>query len=242
MQSGFESFSTLHFSTLFVFGIITFIAIHKGRRADHETKVSIALVLAGLTFSSLILEAIVKFADGTYDILTDLPLFLCDLVTVMLPLIVFTKNRKWTGILYFWALAGTLQALITPELDYTFPSFHFFRYFVMHAGIVATVLYTVLVWKIRITWKDFLNAIIYAQIYLVLIHVINHLLGSNYSYTIQKPQSASILDAFGPWPWYIIGGELMMILLFFILIIPFLSGMSTRKEDPIWSNDSFEDG
>jgi len=194
-------------------------------------KTNIALVLAGLTFSTLLIEALIKGSEGTYDYLNDLPLFLCDLVAVLLPFILYSRNRKWIGILYFWAMAGTIQALITPDLKEGFPSFHFFRYFMTHAGIVAAILYTVVVWKIRITWKDFFNAIVFAQVYLVAIHLINQLLGSNYAYTMHKPFGPTILDLMGAWPWYILWGELLMIILFLLLMVPFLANKGYQKDD-----------
>lgn len=233
MDSGFHSFSLEHFSTLFACGLVTFVVIQKGKASDVEMKTNIALVLSGLTFSTLLIEAMVKGSEGTYDYLSDLPLFLCDLVAVLLPFILYHKNRKWIGILYFWAMAGTLQALITPDLKDGFPSFHFFRYFLTHAGIVAAVLYTVVVWKIRISWKDFFNAILFAQFYLVAIHLINQLLGSNYAYTMQKPPGPTILDLMGPWPWYILWGEFLMILLFLLLMLPFLWTRGGLENDSI---------
>lgn len=240
MPAGFESFSVQHFSALCAFGIVTFVAIRKGYDAEEPLKTNIALVMAGLTFSSLLIEAMVKWAERSFDLLTDLPLFLCDLVALLLPFVLYTYNRKWIGILYFWALAGTLQALITPELEYGFPSFHYFRYFITHAGIVSVVLYTVVVWKINIGWRDFLNAVIYAQLYLVGIHIINQVLGSNYSYTMQKPFSASALDFLGAWPWYILWGEVLMVLLFLLLLSPFLWVRPKAQIEILPGEDRFE--
>lgn len=222
MGSGFESFSTEHFTTLFSFGIITYVAISKGKAADEPLKSAIGEVFAGLAFASILIEAIVKLAFGSFDILVDLPFFMCDLVAMMLPFIIFSHNRKWIGILYFWALAGTMQALITPDVEAGFPSFHFFRYFIGHACIIIAVLYTVVVKKVNIGWGDFLNAIIYAQVYLVIIHLINQALNSNYAYTLQKPPGPSILDLMGPWPWYILWGEFLMVFLYLLLLAPFL--------------------
>lgn len=233
MDSGFQSFSLQHFWALFACGLVTYTAIRKGKEADEETKTNIALVLAGLTFSTIVIEAMIKGSEGTYDYLNDLPLFLCDLVAVLLPFILYSRNRKWIGILYFWAMAGTIQALITPDLKDGFPSFHFFRYFLTHSGIVAAILFTVVVWKIRISWKDFFNAILYAQIYLVAIHLINQLLGSNYTYTMHKPYGPTILDLMGAWPWYILWGECLMVILFLLLMVPFLANKGTPEDDSL---------
>jgi len=238
MSTAFESFSTQHFSTLFIFGVITYAVIKKGKVTEEPDRSHIGIVIAGLTFSTLIIDAIFKLYYGTFDIYSDLPFFLCDLVAMFLPFVLLYQNRKWIGILYFWALAGTLQALITPDLEDGFPSFHFFRYFIGHAGIIIAILYTVIVQKIDIGWQDFINAIIFAQVYLVGVHLINILMGSNYGYTMQKPPGASVLDYMGPWPWYLLAGELLMVALFLLLLLPFITnpikvknGTSTPNEE-----------
>jgi hypothetical integral membrane protein (TIGR02206 family) len=234
MGHSFETFSMQHLSALLACGMVTYVAISKGKSSEEPVKTNIGLIIAGLTFSTLLIDALFKLVYGTFDILSDLPFFMCDLVAMILPFVLLHQNRKWTGILYFWAMAGTMQALITPDLNDGFPSFHFFRYFIGHAGIVAAVLYTVVVRRIRIGWQDFLNAIIYAQVYLVCVHLINQVLQSNYGYTMQKPPGPSILDMMGPWPWYILSGELLMVVLFLVLLAPFLLMKEARndKETP----------
>lgn len=201
--------------------IIGFILIRTGRRSDNEKQLNISIIIAGLTLSTEMIEVIVLNFLGRYEWRTDLPLFLCDLTAVFLPFVLFKQNRKWIGILYFWSMAGTVQALITPELDEGFPSFEFLRYFAMHGGIVIAMLYSIIVFRIQINWKDFTNAIFYAQLYLIAIHIFNEIFRTNYSYTLQKPAGSTILNFFGPWPWYLFWGEVLMITLFLILIMPF---------------------
>ena len=239
MVAEFHTFSIQHFGILLLLTTIAWGLIRKGRRENDEEKFKLAIIISGFTFSLEIIEAIVLGAQGQYDYRTDLPLFLCDLSAVILPFVLIRKNRKWIGILYFWSMAGTLQALITPDLEKGFPSFEFFRYFTMHGGIVIAILYIVIVFKIRISWRDLVQAVLYAQVYLVCIHVLNHVLQTNYSYTIQKPAGATILDYFGPWPWYIMWGEVLMLVLFLVLLLPFIlfRPSSTVQEQEVFVND-----
>jgi hypothetical integral membrane protein (TIGR02206 family) len=222
MTPTFEMFSLQHISTLLIFMAVTAIIIVYGKRTEEPLRSDIGMMIAGITFSTLLLDAVYKLVFGTFNIYEDLPFFLCDLVAFILPFILYYRNRKWIGILYFWALGGTLQAIITPDLKEGFPTFHFFRYFIGHAGIIMAILYTVIVRGIRIGWQDFILAVIYAQVYLVAVHMINHMLGSNYSYTMAKPPGGSILDVMGPWPWYLLAGEGLMLVLFLLLLLPFL--------------------
>ncbi len=203
-------------------GMVTAYLIWRGRKATPPEQLNLAIMIAGFTLSLEIIETLLLILEGHYDVLIDLPLYLCDLAAITLPFVLYRQNRKWIGILYFWAMAGTFQALITPDVEQGFPSFTFFRYFLMHGGIVAAILFTVIVFRIRITWRDFFLAILYAQVYLLGIHLLNQFLGSNYSYTVQKPPGPTVLDYMGAWPWYIFWGEILMIVLFLLLMIPFV--------------------
>ncbi len=233
MYPEFETFSLQHFSALILFALFTFLAIWFGWNSSDKTKKWIGLSIALIALFIMVFDSVYRLLTGQFDILDDLPLFLCDIVVILLPFIILKENRKWLGILYFWAVAGTLQALITPELEEGFPRFEFFRYFIMHAGIVSAVIYCIVVWRIKINWKDFLHAIVFAQVYIVSVHLINLLLQSNYSYTVRKPEDPTILDLLGEWPWYIFWGEILMIALFLLLIIPFLFKSRFSSQKPI---------
>ena len=222
MVPGFESFSFQHFFTLAILASLTIIAIVIGKRVDHKMKIWIGYTIASASFVVMLLDLLLRIYTHTLDILIDLPLFLCDIVALILPVIILRENRKWLGILYFWAVAGTMQALLTPDLNGGFPTFEFFRYFIMHGGIVSAVIYCVIVMKINITWRDLWNAVLYTQVYIVGVHIINLVLRSNYSYTMAKPQGATVLDFLGVWPWYILFSEVVMIILFVLLLLPFL--------------------
>jgi hypothetical integral membrane protein (TIGR02206 family) len=130
-----------------------------------------------------------------------------------------------------------MQALLTPDLNGAFPTFEFFRYFIMHGGIVSAVIYCVVVMKINITWRDLWNAVLYVQVYIVGVHIINLILRSNYSYTMAKPQGATVLDLLGDWPWYILLSEVVMIVLFVLLLLPFLIKTRVDIAEPVTSSD-----
>src|SRR5690606_2435999 len=166
--------------------------------------------------------SLIRIEEGTYDLRYDLPLFLCRIVAWILPFAMLKKNRFWLGIMYFWVLAGTFQGLVTPDLAEGFPGYFYFRYWFLHAGLVVSILYAVIVFRIRIRWTDFWREIGLTQVYLILIHPVNLLLKSNYSYTVQKPPKPTILDLFGPWPWYFLGAEALMIVFFVLLMLPWL--------------------
>lgn len=233
-MTSFEPFTLQHFAPVFCFAILTAILIIVARRSPSESMkkwigLSMALVIWGIMFAG----SIMKMRDGTYTVQEDLPLFMCRLVAWLLPVAIYFMSRKWLKVLYFFVLAGTLQAVITPDLTFGFPSYEYIRYFILHAGLISATIYMVAVFELRITWKDLWRSFLYAQPYLLILTAINKLLGSNYGYTMHKPETGSVLDFFGPWPWYILGGELLMLVSFLILITPFLLSRKQVSQEAV---------
>ena len=69
---------------------------------------------------------------------------------------------------------------------------------------------------------DVWRAFWWGNAYLIVIHILNLAMGANYSYTMHKPVGGSILDFFGPWPVYLLTGQLLALGLFWLFYLPFL--------------------
>ncbi|WP_452222853.1 YwaF family protein [Lacinutrix chionoecetis] len=169
------------------------------------------------------------FLKGNYSIVTDLPLFLCSFMALFI--FIFTSTIKYWlyEILLFWIVAGTSQAVITPDIPFGFPTFDYFRYWIAHLGLLVIIFYATFVFNMRPTWKSVFKSFIALQLYMVILFTINYLLGANYSYLNQKPNSASLLDYLGEWPNYIIVVELFLIPYFFIIYLPFFVAEKVKK-------------
>ncbi len=159
---------------------------------------------------------------GDFNYKTDLPLDICNMTALVLPFVMWNPSYRIYEILYFWILAGTLQAIITPHLFNGFPHFIFIKYWVVHAGLVVYIIYATVVFDFKPNLRSIWRAFIFLQVYVLAILGINLLLGSNYVYVLRKPPTASALDYLGPWPWYILVGELVGLLLFFLVYLPLL--------------------
>ncbi|MBR9845028.1 MAG: YwaF family protein, partial [Algicola sp.] len=59
----------------------------------------------------------------SYDIKTDLPLYLCSLMALLIPVFSYFKKYWMFEILVFWIIAGTIQGVITPDIAIGFPDF-----------------------------------------------------------------------------------------------------------------------
>lgn len=181
-----------------------------------------ALHIFACAISSIVIVFHVhKISLGDYNLSTDLPLYLCSLLGLIIP--VFTYYRKfWMyEVLLFWIIGGTLQAVLTPDIPLGFPSFDYFRYWVVHLGLLVVIFYATFVFKMRPKLKSVFKSFLVLQVYVVIMVVVNKVLAANYFYLNEKPQSASLLDYFGEWPWYIIVLQIIIIPYFLLIYLPF---------------------
>ena len=152
---------------------------------------------------------------------TAFPLQLCDAAIFIAAFALVLRNQLLVEVTYFWGLAGTLQALITPDLPQHFPSFPFFQYYVAHGGIVTAALFLV-VGLHQWPGRDAIFRVIAITIaYVLLVGAVDAVTGANYMYLRSKPPTASLFDLMGPWPGYIGGAAALGIALLFILDAPF---------------------
>jgi hypothetical integral membrane protein (TIGR02206 family) len=56
---------------------------------------------------------------------------------------------------------------------------------------------------------------------MVVVGGINAVLGSNYLFIAHKPDAQTLLDVLGPWPWYILSMEVIGLVVFVLLYLPF---------------------
>jgi hypothetical integral membrane protein (TIGR02206 family) len=66
-------------------------------------------------------------------------------------------------------------------------------------------------------WKTFLVT----NAYMLIIAPINLLLDGNYLFICRPPDTPSLIDYLGPWPWYILSLEIVGLLFFFVFYAPF---------------------
>ena len=158
-----------------------------------------------------------KAWTGDYKIQTDLPLYLCSFLALIIPIFTFSRRYWMFEILVFIVIAGTTQAVITPDIPAGFPSFDYVRYWVAHLGLLLIIAYAIFVFKMRPRVQSIFKSIIGLNIYMVLIFILNQFLDANYSYLSHKPKTATALDFFHDWPYYIFEIELILLPYFFLI-------------------------
>jgi hypothetical integral membrane protein (TIGR02206 family) len=190
-------------------------------RQNQERLIHWVAILISLTVISF---HVYKISLGGYNIRTDLPFYLCSLLGLIIPVFTYYKKQWMFEVLLFWIIAGTTQAIITPDIPIGFPSFEFFRYWIVHLGLVVLILYFVVVLNHKPTLKSVFKSFLALQIYVIIMLIVNYALDANYFYLNQKPESATLLDHFGDWPMYIIVGQLLLIPYFLLIYLPFHFG------------------
>src|SRR5437879_8762344 len=73
-----------------------------------------------------------------------LPLQLCDVAIFIAAAALWTRQQLLVEVTYFWGLAGTIQALLTPDLPQHFPSYPYLQYYSAQRGEVASGLVLVI--------------------------------------------------------------------------------------------------
>ena len=231
MTEPFRLFSGPHLAVLSLVTAAS-IVIYLGRNRfktghiNRNVSISMAFVLMIMILSLHIWEIL----NGAWTLQHSLPLHLCSVSQIMCIIMLITREYVIYEITYFWGLGGATQALLTPDLVFPFPHLVFFLFMGAHAVIVTACLWMTFVEEYRPGVKSLFKALGALNIYALFVAVINIILGSNYLYICQKPVSASILDYFGAWPWYLPILEAAAFTVFFLCYLPFLYKKSTDAD------------
>lgn len=183
--------------------------------------VAIAVLIAGSEIGSHAW----RVYEGIWNYRTNLPLHLCDLTGALVIWLLLERAvcfshppgraaRRFEELAYFWTLAGTTQALLTPDLASGFPSWPYWEFFVSHGAAWAAVVGLVLGGELRVRRGAFWGAWRVTLLVGACVGLLNIPLQSNYMYTCGPPEQASIYDYFGRWPWSLVTLAALGLLLF----------------------------
>lgn len=188
--------------------------------------------IAATLGASLIAILIVAARSGPFSAQNALPMHLCEWTAILLVVTLLTRWRLGYELSYFWGLAGTTQAILTPDLAFDFPDIRFLTFFAAHCGVVVGVLFLTLAENLRPVPRSIFRAFLAINIYLVVALVVNALSGANYGYLCAKPAHPSLMDYLGPWPWYILSLEGIALASFALCYAPFFFADRRKRRNP----------
>ncbi len=160
-------------------------------------------------------------SEGIFQAKDTLPFELCSVTLYVAVIMLLTGNRRLFPFVYFAGIGGALQAILTPVLGYGFPHYRYLEFFIGHLLIILSALYMVWVEGLRPTLGSLFAAFGWLNVLLVPVWIVNRLTGGNYMFISRKPDTASLLDILGPYPWYLLSLEGVALLLFALLYLPF---------------------
>ena len=207
----FEMFSISHLvmiAILLLVSVCLFLFRNKMKNTQWrrtEIGVAISLIIIEVSYHLWML------LTGSWNVSHAIPLELCSISLILTVILLLTKKKIIYEILLFTALLGATQAFITPSLNYDFPHFRFFHFFYTHLMEISVPLYFTWVKGYRPTIWSVFKLFIFLNVLMPLIMLINKLVDGNYMFLSHKPDSASLLDVLGPYPWYILSLEGLLI-------------------------------
>jgi hypothetical integral membrane protein (TIGR02206 family) len=216
---GRDHLGALALTALLAAGLSMLARRHGSTAAGFSLRLALAGALAGATAATLVAWS----REEPLTVWHVLPLHLCDFLLLVSVFALLTRRQAACELLYFWAGAGTLLALVSPDLEAGFPDWRFVSFFVLHGLVVVSA--AVLTWgfgrwpRPGAPWR----ALALTNAYALAVGLVNLAFGTNFLYLRGKPTAPTLLDWMGPWPIYILVADLLAAVLFWILFLPFRS-------------------
>ncbi len=219
----FVLFSPSHLGTMIAIVVMSVLLPLWVKRSGSERLAN--RMALGMAVFVLVHEAVkiwVRVGMHGMPLIHHLPLHLCSIAIFLTAVMLARRSYPAYELVYFWGFAGTLQAIVTPDIEFGFPHIFYISYYLSHGAIIVGAVYATLVFGFRPTLRSIPRVYLLTAIYaFVIITPLNYLLNTNYLYLRYKPAGASILDYLGPWPWYIVALLVLAWVFFFIYYLPF---------------------
>jgi len=172
----------------------------RGRSAEERVRRTFAVLLPVFSLP----HQARQLAPGDFDLDSSLPLDVSDLAWLVAVWALWSRRSRATSLLYYWGLTLTLQAMLTPTLDNDFPDPDYFLFFITHLLTIWAALFLTFGLGIRPDWPGYWFAVACTAVWALCAITVNLLVDANYGYLSRKPDVATLLDLFGPWPAYLL--------------------------------------
>ncbi len=193
----------------------------EARRVPGPWAVVAARIIGVLLAADAVSFVVALIVAGSFSPKTSLPLALCDMAALVAAAACWWRVPVLVELTYFWGLAGTLQAVITPDLNEGFPHLVFFQYMVGHLGIVVAAVFLVVGLRLAPRPGAVLRVFAITVGYTAFVGLVDWVSGANYMFLRAPPGEWTLLRVLGPWPWYIVSAAGVALALLVVLDAPF---------------------
>ncbi|MBD1382320.1 YwaF family protein [Metabacillus arenae] len=227
----FRLFSMEHILTIliiFILCVLLFVFRSQIKRQERFFRFTLVIILLGAD----VLYHFWLMYENAWSPKSALPLHLSDFAVILAIIMLLTKSYRLFQFMYFAGIGSSIQAILTPDLArFSFPHFQYIEFFVSHGGVVLACLFMIVAYNYEPPMRSLWITVIIVNVYAGCVFLLNKLLGANYMYMMKKPGAASVLDFLGPWPWYLLSLELLMIVSFYLLYSPFWVKRKDKQKD-----------
>ncbi len=221
--SDFQAYSAEHLVAIFLTVTLPFLLAEAVRHTDSKiVERAIVVSLLAALIGNYIGYLIFVRRLGELSWPQMLPMQMCDWAMAVILVALWTGNRRWFEVAYFWGIGGALQALLTPNLRYSFPDMRFISFFVAHSGIIIGVIFLMLTRRLRPYPMSIVRAFAWSEVYFVVALTVDLLTGVNYGFLLHKPEAFSLLSYLSDSrPAYLLQMHLLALIFFALLYLPF---------------------
>lgn len=192
-----------HYFSVFVYFMIGFWLLYKGKNSwSKEQGRKYIMFLCLFIFGLQVFKTCIRLYLGNFNIATDIPLQVCNLMPLAMFFVFYLNSRALFGIFFFWIMCGTLQSNFTPTLWDHFPHYESIRYWATHALLPFIAVFGLVAMKWTLNYKDVIISWLSMTAGAYIMYHINNFLGANYWFVNNKPKAATMYDLLGPWPDY----------------------------------------
>lgn len=227
----FETFGLPHCTAMAVTAVaaVGMIALHRSPKVTAEKKHRANVMLGVMLIIAVALDPVLTWLRYDHEPgmaaklvrETALPLYLCDVVSLVLAYALITRKQRFAEMGYLWGVAGTVQGLITPTLYFSWDTPEYYAFFAQHGGVPVAALALVFGVGLQPQNGAFRRAIYWSWAYMAGVFALNALLGANYGFINGKPAVGTLFDYMGPYPWYLITLQIVAFTFYFLLLLPF---------------------
>jgi hypothetical integral membrane protein (TIGR02206 family) len=226
----FVPFSREHFGAVAVWLVLTVGLVAAGRRLDERGRVRAARALAVVLVVYYAIESIVRVSILGMRVWDTLPFEMCSALFFIGAFGLWTGSVVALEVVWFWTMSGPIHALITPTPRAGFPDLNYFQYFFAHGLLVFTALFVTIALRKPPGRGAVMRSFVALVAFIPIVAVVDLASGENYLYLRHKPPSPTLVDALGPWPFYVGAGTGVALASFLVVSIPWLI---TRGRDPL---------
>ncbi|WP_229686253.1 YwaF family protein [Longimycelium tulufanense] len=206
VERQFALYGPSHWATLALFAVGAVVLVVLARRP--ATADAVRRCARGLAVFALALQLgsfVYYMLPGQWSLQESLPLQLSDLAGLVTAYALWS-HRYWAfSLTYYWGLTLSTQALITPVYrGPDFPYWEFVLFWAWHLFVVWAAIYLTWGRRMRPSWRSYWIAAVVTVTWAVTVLVFNAVAGTNYGYLNAKPDTWSVLELMGDWPWYVL--------------------------------------